>query len=113
MVHVALVQGNCSPPQSQVNVTAYLSAKTFADIPSISGPLACEAAIIADGDVAPIGAPDGNVNAGDLLVMISIVLGITSPDTNTLAYGDIHPAGAPDGAIDMSAHILMYNLIGL
>lgn len=90
---------------------AYLSATTFANIPIISGPLACEAEIIADGDVAPLGTPDGNVNAGDLLVMVSIVLGITAPDANTLAHGDIFPDGAPDGVIDMSDLILMYKLV--
>lgn len=94
-------------------MTAYLSATTFANIPGISGPLACEAEIVADGDVAPPGAPDGNVNAGDLLVMINIVLGIASPDANTLAHGDLYPEVAPDGAIDMSDLILMYKLTSL
>jgi hypothetical protein len=41
MVHVALVQGNCEPSGAQANVTAYLSATTVAEIPSIDGPLAC------------------------------------------------------------------------
>jgi hypothetical protein len=41
MVHVALVQGDCEPSGAQINVTAYLSATTFAEIPSIDGPLAC------------------------------------------------------------------------
>ncbi len=41
MTHVALVQGNCSPLGSQENVTAYLSASTYAEIPGISGTLAC------------------------------------------------------------------------
>ena len=41
MVHVSLVQGNCEPLGSQVGVTSYLSSTTTADIPSISGTLAC------------------------------------------------------------------------
>ena len=41
MVHVSLVQGNCSPLLAQDNVTAYLSDTSYAQIPSISGPLAC------------------------------------------------------------------------
>ena len=65
MVHVALVQGNCSPPQATVNVTVNLSSTTFASIPEIVGPLSCGAEIIADGDVAPLRAPDGNVNGAD------------------------------------------------
>lgn len=113
MVHVALVQGNCSPPQSQVNVTAFLSATTFANIPSIVGPLACEAEItvIADGDVAPLGAPDGILNAADLLVMQQIVLGMISPDATTLAHGDVYPEGAPDGAITLSDLLVHLQLI--
>jgi hypothetical protein len=35
------VQGTCTPQGAQDDVTAYLSDTTFADIPSISGPLAC------------------------------------------------------------------------
>jgi hypothetical protein len=41
MVHVSLVQNTCEPLDSQTNVTAYLSGTTYAEIPSISGPLAC------------------------------------------------------------------------
>lgn len=111
MVHVALVQGNCSPSQGKENVTAYLSATTFANIPSIIGPLACEAEIIADGDVAPSGAPDGLVNAGDFLVMQRIVLGIITPDAITLAHGDLYPVNAPDGKIDTSDLLIQHQLI--
>jgi hypothetical protein len=41
MVHVSLVQGNCAPLGSQDNVISHLSDTTTADIPSISGTLAC------------------------------------------------------------------------
>jgi hypothetical protein len=41
MVHVSLVQGSCETLGSQVEITAYLSENTYADIPSISGTLAC------------------------------------------------------------------------
>jgi len=41
MVHVSLVQGTCEPIGSQESVTAFLSSTSFADIPSISGTLAC------------------------------------------------------------------------
>jgi hypothetical protein len=41
MVHVSLVQGNCEPLGSQENVVARLSSTTTAEIPSISGTLAC------------------------------------------------------------------------
>lgn len=41
MVHVSLVQNTCEPIDSQENIIAYLSSTSFAEIPSISGPLAC------------------------------------------------------------------------
>jgi hypothetical protein len=41
MVHVALVQGNCSPLGAQDNVVANLSSTTTASVPSISGTLTC------------------------------------------------------------------------
>jgi hypothetical protein len=41
MVHVSLVQGTCEPIGSQENITAFLSSTSFAQVPSISGTLAC------------------------------------------------------------------------
>ena len=41
MVHVSLVQGNCEPVGFQESVTAFLSDGYFAQVPSISGTLAC------------------------------------------------------------------------
>ena len=41
MVHVSLVQGTCEPIGSQENVTAFLSSTSYAEVPSISGTLAC------------------------------------------------------------------------
>jgi hypothetical protein len=42
-VHVALVQGSCSPGGAQLNVTAFLDSDSDASIPEIVGPLACGA----------------------------------------------------------------------
>ena len=111
MVHVALVQGNCSPAQSAINITANLSSTTFATIPEIIGPLKCEAEIIADGNVAPINAPDGIVDVADILIMTQIVMGLLTPDTNTLAHGDIYPNGSPDGVITISDLLLLHQLV--
>ena len=41
MVHVSLVRGNCEPLGSQTDVTSFLSATSYANIPNISGALAC------------------------------------------------------------------------
>ncbi len=65
----------------------------------------------ADGDVSPLGAPDGSVNASDYLVMQRIVLGDISVTSLELAHGDLYPAGAPDGVIDMSDLILLLKLV--
>ena len=42
-VLVALVQGNCSPGGSQLDVTALLQAASSALVPDLVGPLACNA----------------------------------------------------------------------
>ena len=66
-----------------------------------------------DGDVAPLGSPDGTVNAGDFLVMQRIVLGLETATSIELEHGDLYPVGAPDGQIDMSDLLLMLPLLGL
>jgi len=58
MVHAALVQGDCEPTDGRTDVTAHLSAMSFAEIPSILGPLACA------GDAA--GAAGAVPNGGDV-----------------------------------------------
>jgi hypothetical protein len=57
MVHVALVQGDCHPA-GQMDVIASLSGVTYARIPEIVGPLAC------NGAVEPV-CNDGFDNDGD------------------------------------------------
>ncbi len=61
----------------------------------------------ADGDLAPLGAPDGVVNAGDKLIMLRITLGLVTPTTLELAHGDLYPPGAPDGVINLQDLILL------
>ncbi|MDH3526998.1 MAG: metallophosphoesterase [Gammaproteobacteria bacterium] len=65
-----------------------------------------------DGDVAPLGSPDGTVNAGDLLVMQRIVLGRVPATSVELEHGDLYPVGVPDGQIDMSDLLLLFPLLG-
>jgi DNA-binding beta-propeller fold protein YncE len=64
-----------------------------------------------DGDVAPIGNPDGSINAADYLVMSRMVLGLVAADTGALAHGDLYPVGAPDGKITLSDLILLGPLV--
>jgi hypothetical protein len=64
-----------------------------------------------DGDLAPWGAPDSVINAGDLLVCIQFVLDFKDPTNNDLAHGDLYPAGAPDGLISLSDCIQIQKLV--
>jgi choice-of-anchor B domain-containing protein len=60
-----------------------------------------------DGDLAPLGLPDGVVNAADYLIALRIVLGEVLPTELEYAHGDVYPPGAPDGVIDLSDAILI------
>ena len=60
-----------------------------------------------DGDLAPLGAPDGVVDVADYLLAERIVLGAVPQTTLELAHGDLYPPGAPDGVIDISDLILL------
>jgi subtilisin family serine protease len=64
-----------------------------------------------DGDLAPLGAPDGNIDAGDLLVGQRIVLGLVSATSLELAHGDLYPPGAPDGVINLQDLLLLQQLM--
>jgi lysophospholipase L1-like esterase len=65
---------------------------------------------LADGDIAPLGAPDGEINAGDILVATRIVLGLETATALELAHGDLYPPGAPDGKINAQDLILLGRL---
>jgi len=59
------------------------------------------------GDLAPLGLPDGVLNAADYLIALRIVLGEVLPTELEYAHGDVYPPGAPDGVIDLSDVILI------
>lgn len=65
----------------------------------------------ADGDIAPLGSPDGVINAADYLVAQRIVLGEIAATSIELAHADLYPAGAPDGIINVSDLILLLKLV--
>ncbi len=62
---------------------------------------------VGDGDLAPWNAPDGEVNAADILIAQQIVLGLRTAGEVQLAHGDMFPVGAPDGAITLQDLILL------
>jgi hypothetical protein len=64
-----------------------------------------------DGNVAPYGAPDTEVNAADLLVCLQLVLGLKETTTLEKTHADIYPVGAPDGTINLSDCIQLQKLV--
>lgn len=65
----------------------------------------------ADGDIAPLGSPDGLINAADYLVAQRIVLGELIATSLELAHADVYPVGSPDGVINASDLILILQLV--
>lgn len=66
---------------------------------------------LADGDIAPLGSPDGLTNAADYLVMQRIVLGEISATSLELSHADLYPVGTPDGVINVQDLILLSPLM--
>ncbi len=64
-----------------------------------------------DGDLAPAGVSDDNVNAADYLVALQIATGQRPVTTHALAHGDLYPPGAPDGVINLQDVILLLKLV--
>lgn len=66
---------------------------------------------LADGDLAPLGNPDGIINAADYLIAQQIALQLITASPLELAHGDLYPVGAPDDVINMSDLILLMQLV--
>lgn len=67
--------------------------------------------VLADGDLAPLGQPDGLINAADYLLLQRIVLGDLGTTNLELSHGDLYPPGSPDGLINVQDMILLLKLI--
>ena len=65
---------------------------------------------LADGDLSPLGLPNGVVDAGDLVAGMRIVLGLETATALELAHGDLYPTGNPDGVINIQDIILLQQL---
>ena len=74
-----------------------------------------------DGDIAPLGSPDGQVNVGDALVGLRFALGLEPghPTANELCHGDVAPLDtsnqpSPDGEITVGdALVILRKALGL
>ncbi len=69
------------------------------------------AVAIPAGDLAPRGAPDGQLNAGDFLVLQRIVLGIETANSYDLLVGDVAPLNNPDGLLNAGDLVVLMRAI--
>jgi len=67
--------------------------------------------IYADGDLAPLGAPDGQLNSADYLIVNRIVVDQTPVTELELSHGDVYPVSAPDGQINIQDLLLIQKQI--
>lgn len=63
------------------------------------------------GDVAPRSSTDGQLNAGDAVVLQRIVNGLVTPTFFEQLSGDIAPLGAPDSLLDAADVLLLMRAI--
>jgi hypothetical protein len=63
------------------------------------------------GDLAPRGMPDGQLGAGDLVVLYRLMLGEITPTTEELLIGDIAPIGMLDGVINIADVLILQRAI--
>lgn len=68
-------------------------------------------AAVISGDVAPRGAPDGELNIADVLVLQRLVMGIIAPTPQEILAGDVAPLGNPDGVLDVSDTLLVMRAV--
>ena len=66
---------------------------------------------VLDGDIAPLGLPDGQVTAADYLVALRIIMGELTTSDLELSHGDLYPVGAPDGEFNLSDGVLLLNML--
>jgi len=65
----------------------------------------------ADGDLAPLGIYDGEVNAGDVLMAARMASGELTQTVLDIAHGDLNPIGTSAGVIDASDLLLIKELV--
>ena len=73
----------------------------------LSGELVVDMQHYADGDLAPWGSPDGQVNAADVLIATQLALGLRVPGTLQFAHGDMNF----DDAIDLADLLLIKQIV--
>jgi len=64
-----------------------------------------------DGDLAPLGSPDGVLNVADYIIARRITQGELTPTSLELSHGDLYPLGSPDGQMNNADLINIYQKI--
>jgi len=73
----------------------------------LTGELIVDVEHIADGDLAPWNAPDGQVNAADVLIATQLTLGMRTPGAFQYAHGDMNL----DDVIDIADLLLIQQTV--
>lgn len=68
---------------------------------------AVRAATAVAGDIAPRAAPDGVLDAADLVVLQRVILGQIVPTRRERVVADVAPIGSPDGRIDVADLVVL------
>jgi len=63
------------------------------------------------GDIAPLGNPDGELNAADLLVLERFIRGDLLPASEELLIADVAPFGVPDGQLNAGDLVVLQRAI--
>ncbi|MEE9494241.1 MAG: Calx-beta domain-containing protein [Gammaproteobacteria bacterium] len=103
--------GTCLDLQSPALPVLVGISRLPLSVPFDLGTLGACSMATADGDLAPLGAPDGIINAADLLIATRISLGTLTPTAQQLVHGDLYPPNAPDGVINVQDLILIQKLV--
>lgn len=61
-----------------------------------------------DGDIAPLGNPDGIINIADYVIAKRILAGDVFASDIELAHADMYPSSLPDGQITASDVLKIY-----
>lgn len=63
------------------------------------------------GDLAPRGNPDGQLNAGDLVVLQRIVMGDIDPTPTERLVADVGPLTGPDGVLNVVDNLILMRAV--
>jgi len=63
------------------------------------------------GDLAPRGATDGLLNAGDLVVLNRLVNDLETPTATELLVADVAPVGNPDGVLNVADFLVLQRAV--